>query len=128
MRQARTTIYSAIENLRDSMQLDVNNLLKDMLNETDEAKQIKNIDFIFRVCIPLYFLSDVRQRSDQDLETIKAILLNSQYQMLIKRGLSDYDRTIAIDRVFSQFIQHPNDSNNMQELSEILKNYKGTSV
>ena len=110
------------------MQLDVNNLLKDMLNETDEAKQIKNIDFIFRVCIPLYFLSDVRQRSDQDLETIKAILLNSQYQMLIKRGLSDYDRTIAIDRVFSQFIQHPNDSNNMQELSEILKNYKGTSV
>ena len=86
------------------MQIDVSDLLQNVLHETDETKQIKNIDFIFRVCIPLYFLSDVRQRSEQDLEAIKAILMSNQYQLLIKRGLSDYDRTIAIDKVFSQFI------------------------
>ena len=71
------------------MQIDVSDLLQNVLHETDETKQIKNIDFIFRVCIPLYFLSDVRQRSEQDLEAIKAILMSNQYQLLIKRGLSD---------------------------------------
>jgi hypothetical protein len=54
-----------------------------MLNETDEVKQVKNIDFIFRVCIPLYFLADVRTRSGEEAETIQAILMNAQYQLLI---------------------------------------------
>jgi hypothetical protein len=48
-----------------------------MLDETDEVKQVKNIDFIFRVCVPLYFLQDVRTRNGEETDTIKAILMNA---------------------------------------------------
>ena len=50
-----------------------------MLDETDEVKQVKNIDFIFRVCIPLYFLQDVRHRNGEETESIRAILMSAQY-------------------------------------------------
>ena len=46
----------------------VDEILKNMLNETDEIKQIKNVDFIFRVCIPLYFLYDVKTRNGEEAE------------------------------------------------------------
>jgi len=48
-----------------------------MLSETDEVKQIKNIDLIFRVCIPLYFLQNVKKRNGEDIDYIKAILMNT---------------------------------------------------
>lgn len=43
-------------------------ILKNMLDETDEIKQIKNVDFIFRVCIPLYFLYDAKTRNGEEAE------------------------------------------------------------
>lgn len=81
--RAKVLISESIDKLRASIQVDVNEVLKSMLNETDEVKQVKNIDFIFRVCIPLYFLADVRTRSGEEAETIQAILMNAQYQLLI---------------------------------------------
>ena len=59
------------------MQLDVNNVMKEMLEETDEFKQLKNVDYIFRICIPLYFLSDVSERTGEEYEMIQAILMST---------------------------------------------------
>lgn len=50
-----------------------------MLEETDEFKQLKNVDYIFRICIPLYFLSDVSERTGEEYEMIQAILMSTQY-------------------------------------------------
>jgi hypothetical protein len=44
--------------------------MKEMLEETDELKQLKNVDYIFRICIPLYFLSDVSERTGEEYEMI----------------------------------------------------------
>lgn len=52
------------------MKVDVHNVMKEMLEEKDEKKQLKNIDFIFRICIPLYFLSDVKERSGSETQMI----------------------------------------------------------
>ena len=41
------------------MQLDVLKVVEELKEEKDEKKQAKNLEFVFRVCIPLYFLSDV---------------------------------------------------------------------
>ena len=54
--RAKRAISDSIDKLQKSIQIDVNQILKNMLNETDEVKQARNIDLIFRVCIPLYFL------------------------------------------------------------------------
>jgi len=69
-RRTKKAISESVDKLRESMQVDVNNVMKNMLAETDEKKQLKNVDFIFRVCIPLYFLSDVSKRSGGENETI----------------------------------------------------------
>jgi hypothetical protein len=77
--RAKVAISNSIDKLKASIQIDVNEILKSMLHETDEIKQVKNIDFIFRVCIPLYFLQDVRHRNGEETESIKAILMSAQY-------------------------------------------------
>ena len=119
----KSAISNSIQKLRDSIQVDVTKVIKEMLNETDESKQIRNVDFIFRVCIPLYFLTDISRRSGEEYETIQAILLNAQYQLIIKKGLGEKDHTATLNQVFSSFVQNPNDSAKLKELSQIYNKY-----
>ena len=77
-----------------------------MINETDESQQIENIDFIFRVCVPLYILNDVTRRDSQQAEAIRTILKSAQYQCLIQQqveGKPD-SRGVVIRHVMERFI------------------------
>jgi hypothetical protein len=98
-----------------------------MLDETDEVKQVKNIDFIFRVCIPLYFLQDVRHRSGEETESIRAILMSTQYQMLINQRLGPDARPVTLNNIFARFLTNPNDLNNNRELRNIERRFNENS-
>ena len=70
--------------------------------ETDEQQQVKNLDFIFRVCIPLYFLSDMKKKTKQDkvqIDTISQILASAQYQCLLNERLKNNG---TVDKVVLQ--------------------------
>lgn len=105
------------------MQVDVTNLIVEMLDEAEERKQRKNVDLLFRVCIPLYFLSDVSEPRGNEPELIKQLLLNKSYQMLIRQRLGSDTSSVFLAQVMARFIQNPNDLSNNRELSQIEKTY-----
>ena len=125
--RAKQAISNSIEKLKASIQIDVNQVLKTMLSETDEVKQAKNIDLIFRVCIPLYFLQDVKNRNGEETETIKDILMSAQYQLLINQRLGPSARSVTLNNIFARFISNPNDSNNNRELRNIERLFNENS-
>ena len=118
-RRAKAQISKSIDKLVQSMRVDVNIVLKEMLEETDERKQLQNVDFIFRVCIPLYFLSDVRSRSGSETSMIQDLLRSTKYQILIRRGLGKDNSTKTLNEVIQKFLDDPNDLRNNRELSQI---------
>lgn len=79
--KAKRMVNRTIDKLRKSMQLDVTKVIDEIALETDERKQLKNLEFVFRVCIPLYFLSDVSQgqECDSEMDAIKRLLLSAHY-------------------------------------------------
>jgi len=51
-------IASCIKQLQIILNVDVVSVLTSVVNETDPNQQLKNVDFIFMVCLPLYFLAN----------------------------------------------------------------------
>ena len=41
-----------------TLSVDIGAVLNKILTESDESQQLKNVDFIFMVCLPMYFLGN----------------------------------------------------------------------
>lgn len=107
------------------MKVDFSQLITEMINEVDEKQISKNVDLLFKVCIPLYFLHDVSEDRRLETESVKKVLMNEHYQILIKKRLGTDTSALSLSQVITQFIQNPNDYSNNKQLAQIEKAYNG---
>jgi hypothetical protein len=107
-------------------------VLNKIHNEPDKGQQLKNVDFIFMLCIPMYFLGALNLKEGQTVSTIEKgdeelcrliheIMQSDKYLKIIGEtigGRNDETR-IPLRQVFTNFLLDASNSTNNDELFHI---------